>query len=141
MARPVAGVGHDPVGIGHVAIPFHSRGGSVVGLPTAPPSDDAGHVNDVTMYGSLFFIGMALALAGGIGVILPTGYRATVLLPLLAGAGVGIAGLAIGWSLISGGDLEGWWRVFFISSIAGFATVASGLAVTWRRARTSTLST
>jgi hypothetical protein len=94
------------------------------------------------MYGSMFLIGTALALGGGIGVFLPPGYRSGVLLALLAGAGVGIAGLAVGWAFLAegaavddGAAVEDWWRVFFVSSIAGFATVATGLAVAWRRAR------
>ena len=82
------------------------------------------------MYGSMF-----LALAGGLGLFLSQGSRAGVVLALLAGAGVGIAGLALGSSSFASGDPRDWWRVFFISSIAGFATVATALTVTWRRAR------
>lgn len=85
------------------------------------------------MYGSMFLIGAALALAAGVGLFLPPGYRSGVVLALLAGAGVGIAGLAIGSSSFSSGAPEDWWRVFFVSSIAGFATVAAGLTVAWRR--------
>jgi hypothetical protein len=86
------------------------------------------------MYGSMFLIGTALALAGGVGVFLEPGHRSGVLLALLAGAGVGIGGLAIGWSFLSDGN-EDWWRVFFVSSIVGFATVVTGLTVAWQRAR------
>lgn len=88
------------------------------------------------MYASLFLIGAALALAGGVGVFLPAGGRAPVLLALLAGAGVGIAGLALGSGSVdvAHGDVLNWWRVFFVSSIAGFATVVAGLVVAWRRA-------
>jgi hypothetical protein len=92
-------------------------------------------MSDFTMYGSMFLIGAALALAGGIGLLLPQGSRAGVVLALLAGAGVGIAGLAIGSSSFTSGDPEDFWRVFFVSSIAGFATVATALTVAWRRAR------
>ena len=95
-----------------------------------------GSVNDLTMYGSMFLIGTALALSGGMGIVLPPGYRSGALLALLAGAGVGIAGLAVGWPFLSDGAADAdWWRVFFVSSIAGFAIVAAGLAVAWRRAR------
>jgi len=87
------------------------------------------------MYGSMFLIGAALALAGGFGLFLPPGSRAGVVLALLAGAGVGIAGLALGSSSFANGSSEGWWRVFFISSIAGFATVVTALTVAWRRVR------
>jgi hypothetical protein len=94
-----------------------------------------GSMGDFTMYGSLFLIGAALALAGGVGLFLPQGSRAGVVLALLAGAGVGIAGLAIGSSSFANGDPEAWWRVFFASSIVGFATVAAGLTVAWLRER------
>ena len=86
------------------------------------------------MYASLFLIGAALALAGGVGVFLPSGDRAPVLLALLAGTGVGIAGLALGSSAYADGDNQSWWHVFFASSIAGFAMVTAGLGVAWRRA-------
>jgi hypothetical protein len=92
-------------------------------------------MSDLTMYGSMFLIGMALALAGGVGVFLAPGHRSGVLLALLAGAGVGIGGVAIGWSFLSDGDAEAWWRVFFASSIVGFATVVTGLTVAWQRAQ------
>jgi hypothetical protein len=88
-----------------------------------------------TMYGSLFLIGAALALAGSVGLVLPRGDRAEILLALLAGAGVGIAGIALGSSQFVDGDEETFWQVFFISSIAGFAIVAAGLALAWVRAR------
>lgn len=92
-------------------------------------------MDNVQTTGSLFLIGTALALAGIVGVVQPPGHRGGVLLALLAGTGVGIAGLALGWtSLESGSEVE-FWRVFFISSIAGFVTVAATLAVAWRRAR------
>jgi hypothetical protein len=95
-------------------------------------------MNDFSMHGSMFLVGSALAIAGGVGVFLPRGDRAGVALALLAGAGVGIAGLALGWSVSNVDDVaeaETWWRVFFGSSIAGFATVVMGVTVSWRRAR------
>jgi hypothetical protein len=95
-----------------------------------------GYVSHITMYGSMFLMGTGLALAGGMGVFLPPGYRSGVLLALLAGVGVGIAGLAVGWAFLSDRvAADDWWRVFFLSSSAGFTTVAAGLAVAWRRAR------
>jgi len=92
-------------------------------------------VSDFPMYASMFLIGAALACAGGVGLFLPSGHRAVVVLALLAGAGVGLAGLALGSSSFANGDPVAWWRVFFVSSIAGFATVAAGLIVVWRRAQ------
>ena len=85
------------------------------------------------MHGSMVLIGAALALAGGFGVVLPPGDRVGVVFSLLAGAGVGIASLAVMFP--TDGDLEECWLVFFVSSIVGFATVVTGLTVTWRRAR------
>jgi len=84
---------------------------------------------------SLLLIGAALALAGVVGLFLPPGARASVLLALLAGIGVGIAGIAIGTSLLQDGGQEDFWYVFFISSIAGFIAVVLGLGVLWRRSR------
>jgi hypothetical protein len=94
------------------------------------------HMSDFPMYASMFLIGAGLAIAGGMGLLLPPGHRAVVVLALLAGAGVGISGLALGSASVdvAQGDSMNWWHVFFASSIAGFATVVAGLVVTWRRA-------
>ena len=86
-------------------------------------------------YGSMFLIGAALAASGSVGVLLPPGDRAGVVLALLAGAGVGIAGLAVGSPSLGVDDADASWRVFFVSSIAGFTTVVLCLVVAWRRAR------
>jgi hypothetical protein len=88
------------------------------------------------MYGSMFLIGAALALAGGVGVFLPPGFRSGVLLALLAGAGVGIAGLAVNYSFLSdGASMQDQWRAFFISSVVGFAVVVAGLVASWLSSR------
>ena len=84
---------------------------------------------------SLLLIGTALALAGAVGLFLPPGSRAGVLLALLVGIGVGIAGIAIGSSSLENGDAAEFWRTFFISSIAGFIAVVAGLTVLWLRSR------
>jgi hypothetical protein len=99
-------------------------------------ADDALSMStNFAMYGSLFLIGAAIALAGFFGLFLPRGYRSGVVLALVAGAGVGIAGIALGSSSFSDGDPEAFVRVFFGSSVVGFATVAAGLATAWWRAR------
>lgn len=86
---------------------------------------------------SLLLIGAALALAGAVGLFLPPGSRAGVLLALLAGTGVGIAGVAIGSSSIENADPAEFWHTFFISSIAGFIAVVTGLTVLWQRSRSA----
>ena len=48
------------------------------------------------MQWSFILMGVAIAAAGAVGVFLPQGYRWAVLLPLIAGTGVGIVGLAVG---------------------------------------------
>jgi hypothetical protein len=121
-----------------VAVLSRWRGGSVTALPIVAAEGEARRVIDFQMAASLFLIGAALALAGIVGAVQPSGHRGSVLLALLAGAGVGIAGLALGWSSFARGSEEEVWRVFFSSSIAGFVTVAATLVLVWRRARPHT---
>ena len=87
------------------------------------------------MYGSMFLIGLSLTLTAVAGVLQPPHHRGIVLLALLAGAGVGISGIALGWSSLERGSDEEFLRVLFSSSIAGFVTVVAVLAIAWRRAR------
>ena len=84
---------------------------------------------------SLLLIGAALASAGAVGLFLPPGSRAGVLLALLVGTGVGIAGIAIGSASIENGDHAEFWHTSFLSSIAGFIAVVAGLTVLWQRSR------
>jgi len=87
------------------------------------------------MYWSLFLIGAALALASLVGALLPPKYRLGALLALTAGAGTGIAGVALTVSTLSrNASDDDFWRAFFISSIAGFAMVVAVLVVAWQRA-------
>lgn len=88
-----------------------------------------------TQHWSLFLIGFAIALAGIVGVFLPPAHRWAVLLPIVAGAGVGIAGLALGIpAMEQATDGDTFWRIFFAASVAGFVTVSAGLAVIAMRA-------
>ena len=87
------------------------------------------------MSASIVLVGAALAIAAVVGVLQPPGYRGGALLAILAGAGVGIAGLGVGVPSLSDGTDEEFWFVFFLSSVAGFATVIGVLVLTWRRAR------
>ena len=87
------------------------------------------------MYGSMFLIGMALTLSAVVGVLQPPGHRSAALLALLAGTGVGISALALSWSAFETARDDEFLRVFFNSSVAGFVTVVSVLALAWLRAR------
>jgi len=82
-----------------------------------------------TMQWSFALMGIAVAAAGLVGVYLPRGDRWAVLLPLVAGAGVGFAVVALGTATDGGQSNDEWWRVFFEGSILGFLTVAGGLAL------------
>jgi hypothetical protein len=100
------------------------------------------------MQWSFILIGAAIAAAGAAGVFLPPGYRWAVLLPVIAGTGVGIVGLAVGGPEISNAKSDDvMWRVFFEASVAGFVTVVAGLAILVARslkrseAATSNIST
>jgi multisubunit Na+/H+ antiporter MnhG subunit len=82
------------------------------------------------MQWSFILIGAAIATAGAVGVFLPPGYRWAVLLPIIAGTGVGIVGLAVGGPEISNAKSDDVvWKVFLEASIAGFVTVVAGLAI------------
>src|SRR3954466_5487802 len=81
-----------------------------------------------TMQWSFALIGIAIAGAGLVGAYLPRGDRWAVLLPLVAGAGVGIAVLAFGVSEANQSNNEQM-QVFLEASIAGFVTVAGGLVL------------
>jgi hypothetical protein len=81
------------------------------------------------MQWSYALIGIAIAGAGLVGVYLPRGDRWAVLLPLVAGAGVGIAFLALGQPENGNQSNDDMWRLCFEGSIAGFLTVAAGLAL------------
>jgi hypothetical protein len=84
---------------------------------------------ETTMQWSWALVGVAIAGAGLVGAYLPRGDRWAVLLPLFAGAGIGIAVVALGTSWDGGQSNDDWWRVFFEGSIAGFLTVAAGLTL------------
>jgi hypothetical protein len=82
-----------------------------------------------TMQWSFALIGIAIAGAGLVGAYLPRGDRWAVLLPLIAGAGVGIAFLALGQPENGNQSYDEQSRLFFEGSVAGFLTVAAGLAL------------
>jgi hypothetical protein len=81
------------------------------------------------MQWSFALIGIAIAGAGLVGAYLPRGDRWAVLLPLFAGAGIGIAVLALTQPSDGNQSNDEQWRLFLEGSIAGFLTVAAGLAL------------
>ena len=81
-----------------------------------------------TMQWSIALIGIAVTGAGLVGAYLPRGDRWAVLLPLLAGAGLGISVLALGMPDGNQSN-DDWWRLFLEASVVGFLTVAAGLAL------------
>lgn len=88
-----------------------------------------------TIRWSITLIGLAIALAAAVGVFLPTGHRWAILLPLLAGIGIGVAGLAFGSPDINEVHSDHKYEtLFFQSSVAGFVTVVAGLLAVWFRA-------
>jgi hypothetical protein len=85
---------------------------------------------------SIALIGLALAISAGVGVYLPRGERWAILLPLIAGAGVGIASLALASpDANEANGSDAYERVFLWCSIAGFIVVCCGLVAVWLRAR------
>ena len=82
-----------------------------------------------TMQWSFALIGLAIAGAGLVGAYLPRGDRWAVLLPLVAGAGIGIAVLALGMTSDGNQSTDEQSRLFFEGSITGFLTVAAGLTL------------
>ena len=100
----------------------------------APEEIDASGMES-QMSASIVLVGASLAIAAVVGVLQPPGHRGGALLAILAGAGVGIAGLGLGVPSLSDGTDEEFWFLFLLSSIAGFWTVIGVLVLTWRRAR------
>ncbi len=89
------------------------------------------HGWEILFRGSFLLIGLAIALAGVAGVVLPKGSRSAAVFSLAGGTGVGIAFLAL-VADPSGNSIE-FWRTFFWGSVAGFATVCGCLGfAAWR---------
>lgn len=87
------------------------------------------------MMWAMVLIGSGLASAGAAGLFLPVGQRLSVALALVLGAGVGVASLFL--LLLAGGadDPDSGAQAFLIASVVGLATLITGLAVLFRRAR------
>ena len=86
---------------------------------------------------AMVLIGLGTASAGGVGLFLPAGQRLAVALPLVLGAGLGIASLFLLQLAGRFGDPESVARAFLIASGVGLAAVVGGLAVLVGRARAS----
>lgn len=85
---------------------------------------------------AMMLIGLAAATAGGVGLFLPQGHRMTALLPLVIGAGIGLAAL-FAQIVDVGSRPEDPARAFLIASALGFLTVVTALVVLIRRVRAS----
>jgi hypothetical protein len=86
----------------------------------------------LTVNGSLFLIGLAPVLTGVVALSLPAGHRLEAVLALVVGAGVGLAGLAIG-TAFANSEIEAEQTAFFVASIVGFISVLVMLGVIRRR--------
>jgi hypothetical protein len=85
---------------------------------------------------ALLLIGLGGVAAGVTGLALPRRDRLAAALPLVAGAGVGLATLGAGWALLPlDASPRAGARLFLLASALGLVTVVAGLAVLWRRAR------
>ena len=89
------------------------------------------------MMWAMVLIGAGLASAGAAGLFLPVGQRLSVVLALVLGAGVGVASVFL--LMLAGGtdDPEAGAQAFLIASVVGLAAVVAGLAVLFRRARST----
>jgi hypothetical protein len=85
---------------------------------------------------AMVLIGLGAATAGGVGLFLPPGHRLTALLPLVIGAGIGLAAL-FAQIVDVGPRPEDPARAFLIASTLGFVTVVATLVVLIRRVRAS----
>ena len=87
---------------------------------------------------AMVLIGLGGAAAGGVGLFLPAGHRLTALLPLVIGAGVGLASLFA--QLIDAGTQPADpTRAFLFASALGFVAVIVGLGVLILRVRAGEL--
>jgi len=98
---------------------------------------DPDPVEQTYMSWAMVLIGSAAVASGVVGYVLPRGERLSVALPLLIGAGIGVATMFL--QALAGGldEPERAAGTFLISSVSGFIAVAAGLTVLVRRARAS----
>jgi hypothetical protein len=91
--------------------------------------------DEIYLAWAMIAIGVGVAAAGGVGLVLPPGHRLAAALALVLGAGVGIAAL-FSLMLLGGFDdpVQGA-RSFLIASALGLVAVIGGLAVLVRRSR------
>ena len=85
---------------------------------------------------ALVLIGLAAVAAGSVGILLPPGERIAAALPLVVGAGVGLATLAIG---SNGAESESQFEgVFLWGAVLGFVATCAALALLWFRVHART---
>src|SRR3712207_1260879 len=103
---------------------LRTRAGSVRGLPLrAAPADDGAMADELMML-SFVVIGLTVLATAVVGTGFPASQRLTVLLPLVAGSGAGLASLAIAFVVIPDEAADtSYASGFLVSAIVGAAVV------------------
>jgi drug/metabolite transporter (DMT)-like permease len=100
-------------------------------LIMGPSVRHRGRVPQRWMTLGVMFMGLGGVVAGLVGVALPEGHRLGAVFALIAGAGTGLAFLAVGALFRSPPEPSEF--TFFIASLAGFLTVCAASWWIWRR--------
>jgi hypothetical protein len=87
---------------------------------------------DATVMWGFVLIGAGALVSGIVGLALPAGERLGAILPLVIGAGMGVAALAIG-SHDAGDSATRQENAFLVASALGFCAVAVSSAILWWR--------
>lgn len=100
-------------------------------VATGPSVRHRGRVPQRWMTLGVMFMGLGGVVAGLVGVALPEGHRLGAVFALIAGAGTGLAFLAVGALFRSPPEPSEF--TFFLASLAGFLTVCAASWWIWRR--------
>jgi hypothetical protein len=87
---------------------------------------------DATVMWGLIMIGAGAAVAGIVGIALPSGERLGAFLTLVIGAGVGVAALAVGIRNMSSQSTGE--SAFLVASALGLIAVVASAGILWIRA-------
>jgi hypothetical protein len=109
----------------------------VAPVPFYVAACESARMEETHMMWAMVMIGTGIASAGGAGLFLPVGQRLSIALTLVLGAGTGVASLFL-LMLARGIDHpRAPAQAFLIASAVGLASLLAGLAVLFRRARSS----